>query len=80
MGISLLCCSFENVCTFNFTGGIDPRFKVKHPVPTSDAFVFDTKNYMWIKITPMNTARMNHSSASVHGMVYTIGGQDGNDR
>ena len=67
-------------CTLNLTGGLDPRFKVKHPVPTSDGFVFDTKRYTWIKITPMNTARMNHSLVSVNGMVYAFGGQDRNDR
>ena len=66
--------------TVYLTGGYDPRLKVKPPVPTSDAFIFVIKTFTWIKIMPMNTARMHHSLASLNGMVYAIGGQDGNNK
>jgi N-acetylneuraminic acid mutarotase len=66
--------------TVYLTGGYDPRLKVKPPVPTADAFIFVIKTCTWIKIMPMNTARMYHSLASLKGMVYAIGGQEGNNK
>ena len=66
--------------TVYLTGGFDPRLKVKPSVPTTDAFILETRTCAWIKIVPMNTARMYHSLASLNGMIYAIGGQDGNNR
>jgi N-acetylneuraminic acid mutarotase len=62
------------------TGGYDPRLKVKPPVPTADAFIFVIKTCTWMKIMPMNTARMYHSLASLNGKVYATGGTDGDIR
>lgn len=61
-------------------GGIDPRMHIKNPIPSTDSFVYDIKCNAWIKIMPMNTARMYHSLCSLCGMVYAIGGQDGDNR
>ncbi|CAC5382987.1 unnamed protein product [Mytilus coruscus] len=61
------------------TGGIDPRMKIKLPIPSTDSFVYDIKCNAWIKIMSMNTARMYHSLCSLCGMVYAIGGQDGDN-
>ncbi|VDI67343.1 kelch-like protein 1/4/5 [Mytilus galloprovincialis] len=60
-------------------GGIDPRMQIKNPIPSTDSFVYDIKCNAWIKIMPMNTARMYHSLCSLCGMVYAIGGQDGDN-
>ena len=66
--------------TVYLTGGSDPRLKVNPALPTADAFIFETRTCAWIKIMPMNTARIHHSLASLNGMIYAIGGQDGNNR
>lgn len=71
---------YSQVHLFIMTGGIDPRMHIKNPIPSTDSFVYDIKCNAWIKIMPMNTARMYHSLCSLCGMVYAIGGQDGDNR
>lgn len=71
----------HSLCFYNLLlGGVDPRFKVKNPVPTADVFTFDVKRNSWIKVMKLNTPRMYHSMCSVLGMVYVIGGQDGDNK
>lgn len=65
---------------FYLLGGVDPRYKVKHPVPTADAFTFDTKRNSWIQVMKLNTPRMYHSMCSLMGTVYVIGGQDSQNK
>ncbi|XP_021343925.1 kelch-like protein 3 [Mizuhopecten yessoensis] len=61
-------------------GGSDPNKSKKISIPSSDAFVYNLETDEWRQIASMVTARMHHVVCSLYGMLYAIGGQDGNSR
>ncbi|XP_060075655.1 kelch-like protein 2 [Ylistrum balloti] len=61
-------------------GGSDPSKSKKISIPSSDAFVYDLETDEWKQIASMATPRMHHVVCSLYGMLYAIGGQDGNSR